>query len=124
MLIQIDLTSQIPIYQQIRDQIVLGIASGFFEPGELLPTVRQLADDLGINPMTVNKAYSLLKQEGMIVTDRREGTKIKENVEVGGLPQDYQKRLAVILAEGLSKSNNPEEFRKIVNDLISEVGGA
>ena len=68
MVICIDEVSEIPIYKQIRNQIVLGISDGRLQPGEQLPTVRALAEEIGINSMTVNKAYALLKQEGYIVT--------------------------------------------------------
>ena len=64
MIISINEMSEIPIYQQIRNQIVQGISDGRLSPGEQLPTVRGLAEEIGINSMTVNKAYSLLKQEG------------------------------------------------------------
>ena len=74
MIIKINMKSEIPIYLQLRNQIVMGIGKGEFEEGELLPTVRQMAADLGINNMTVSKAYQLLKSEGFIETDRRRGT--------------------------------------------------
>lgn len=76
MVICIDEISDIPIYKQIRNQIVLGISDGRLKPGEQLPTVRALAEEMGINSMTVNKAYSLLKQEGYIFTDRRNGARV------------------------------------------------
>ena len=66
MVISINEASEVPIYQQIRNQIVLGISDGRLKPGEQLPTVRALAGEIGINSMTVNKAYALLKQEGYI----------------------------------------------------------
>ena len=74
MLLRLDFGSDIPIYQQIRDQIVVGIADGRLSPGARLPTVRALAEESGVNTMTVSKAYQLLKQEGYIQTDRRSGT--------------------------------------------------
>lgn len=70
MLLQLDFSSDVPIYQQIRNQVVLAIASGRLEPGEKLPTIRALAEEAGINMMTASKAYQLLKQEGYITTDR------------------------------------------------------
>lgn len=73
MLLQLDFSSEVPIYMQLRNQIVMGIASGKLLPGERLPTIRALADESGINMMTVNKAYQLLKQEGYILADRRSG---------------------------------------------------
>lgn len=64
MIIKINMQSEVPIYLQLRNEIVKGIGRGEFEPGESLPTVRQMATDLGINTMTVSKAYQLLKTEG------------------------------------------------------------
>ncbi|MDO4490059.1 MAG: GntR family transcriptional regulator [Lachnospiraceae bacterium] len=79
MIISIDDYSEIPIYQQIRDQIVIGLSQGKLRPGEQLPTVRTLAAEIGINTMTVSKSYQLLKQEGYIVTDRRNGARIRSD---------------------------------------------
>lgn len=76
MILKFDFASKIPLYLQLRNQIVIGIAEGKLQPGEKLPTVRALADESGINSMTVSKAYQLLKQENYIVTDRRGGTMV------------------------------------------------
>jgi len=76
MLLHLDFNSEVPIYRQIRDQVVLGVAEGRLTAGEHLPTIRALADECGINMMTVSKAYQLLKQEGHIITDRRNGAVI------------------------------------------------
>lgn len=73
MLMHLDFESETPIYQQIRNQIVMGIADGRLNSGERLPTIRALAEETGINMMTVSKAYQMLKQEGYIRTDRRSG---------------------------------------------------
>ena len=70
MIIKINQRSEIPLYLQLRNQIVTGIGKGALKPGESLPTVRQLTTDLGINSMTVSKAYQLLKAEGFLETDR------------------------------------------------------
>ena len=78
MIITIHLDSDIPIYQQIQNQIVAGIAHGELNPGELLPSVRTLADQLGINLHTVNKAYSLLQDDGYVVIHRRAGVRIAD----------------------------------------------
>ena len=64
MLFRLDFQSGIPIYKQIRDQVVLAVADGQLLPGERLPTTRALAEDAGVNVMTVSKAYQLLKSEG------------------------------------------------------------
>ena len=71
MIIKINSRSEMPIYLQLRNQIVKGIGKGELEQGEILPTVRQMAADLGVNVMTVSKAYQLLKAEGFIETGER-----------------------------------------------------
>ena len=77
MIIEINELSDVPIYLQIRNQIVMGISSGALAVGEQLPTVRALALEIGINTMTVSKAYQLLKQEGYILTDRKNGARVR-----------------------------------------------
>ncbi len=86
MLLQLDFNSGVPIYQQLRNQIVLGIGSGQLAPGQRLPTIRALADETGINMMTVSKAYQLLKQEGYITTDRRSGAVVRSRAEGAAPP--------------------------------------
>lgn len=73
MLLRVNSSSSKPLYQQLRDQVVEGIAVGELEPGERLPAVRSLAADLGINLHTVNKAYALLRDEGYITMRGRAG---------------------------------------------------
>ena len=76
MYIEIDFNSDEAIYMQLRNQIVLGIATNQYQEGESLPSVRQLAESIGINMHTVNKAYHVLRQEGFIRLDRRNGAVI------------------------------------------------
>jgi DNA-binding transcriptional regulator YhcF (GntR family) len=76
MLLQLDFSGGVPIYKQIHDQLVLGIANKRLRAGEKLPTVRALAVETGVNMMTINKAYQMLKAEGHIVTDGRGGTAV------------------------------------------------
>lgn len=122
MKIQIDLVSEIPIYKQIRDQVVLAIARGDLKNGDILPSVRNLALDLGINHMTVNKAYNLLKQEAYLVTDRSKGTRIRtEEKDLTRLGKEYEERLGLILAEGLAKASSSEEFKSLVEDLLDKM---
>ncbi len=84
MILKLDFASDIPIYLQIRNQIVMGVADGQLKPGERLPTIRALADESGVNSMTVNKAYALLKREGVIIADRRSGARIREQEMMDG----------------------------------------
>ncbi|ERT57504.1 DNA-binding transcriptional regulator YhcF (GntR family) [Peptoniphilus koenoeneniae] len=76
MIIKIDSISQIPIYLQLRNEIVRGLGLGLLERGEELPAIRKIADELNINPMTVQKTFNILKAEGFIEIDRRSGARI------------------------------------------------
>lgn len=109
MRITIDFNASTPLYLQIREQIILAIAQGHLEAGEALPTVRQLAEALAINPMTVNKAYQLLKQEQFIVTNRSEGTKVAESLP-HNIDADYWDRFKILIAEGLMRSSGKNAF--------------
>ena len=114
MIIAINEYSDIPIYVQIRNQIVLGISDGRLLPGEQLPTVRGLAEEMGINSMTVNKAYQMLKQEGYIYTDRRNGAKVRERLEFSKeLPKESKEMLQRVISEAKVRGISPEEFQKI-----------
>ena len=102
MIIKINTLSQIPLYLQLRNQIVKGIGKGELTEGESLPTVRQMAADLGINTMTVSKSYQLLKNEGFLYTDRRLGSivHIPENEEPSSLFQEkLEDELELLSAE-------------------------
>ena len=98
MLIHIDFNSEEAIYQQLCNQIILGIATCQFEDGQVLPSVRQLADDIGINMHTVNKAYTVLKQEGFVKVDRRRGAVISVDYDKQRAEKAIGKELRVILA--------------------------
>ena len=74
MIWNLDAERETPIYLQLRNQVVLSIASGALKPGDQLPTIRALSEESGINMMTVSKAYQLLKSEGYVRTERRCGT--------------------------------------------------
>lgn len=84
MIVEIDFNSDEAIYIQLRNQIIIGIATERLREGETLPSVRQLADDIGINMHTVNKAYSVLKQEGFVKLDRRRGAVISLDADKSG----------------------------------------
>ena len=100
MIIRIDELSDIPIYLQLRNQIVMGISSGELKAGEKLPTVRDLALEMGINTMNVSKAYQLLKTEGYIMTDRKNGARIRTEIK----------------KEASVSDANKTELRRIVSD--------
>ena len=118
MIISINEMSEIPIYQQIRNQIVQGISDGRLSPGEQLPTVRGLAEEIGINSMTVNKAYSLLKQEGYIFADRRSGTRVRKEFAVTKeLSEKSKELLQQIISEAKVSGMTKEEFFEICGKL-------
>lgn len=119
MVISINEMSEIPIYQQIRNQIVQGISDGRLAPGEQLPTVRGLAEEIGINAMTVNKAYSLLKQEGYIYADRRSGARVrKEFTETKELSEKSKELLQQIISEAKVSGMTKEEFVTMCEKLF------
>lgn len=122
MRLEIDLTSDVPIYRQIRDGIVHGAASGALMPGERLPTVRQLAADLGVNPMTVNKAYALLKAEGLIWMDRRRGAQLCGHFAETAKPDAaFDRKATLLLSEartrGVPKQALLERLTQIADTL-------
>ena len=119
MIIAINEYSDVPIYIQIRNQIVLGISDGRLSPGEQLPTVRGLAEEMGVNSMTVNKAYQMLKQEGYIYTDRRNGARIRECLEFSKeLPIESKELLRQIISEAKVRGISQEEFQKICKEFF------
>jgi GntR family transcriptional regulator len=83
--IQIDLESGVPIYVQLVDRIKQMVVTGQLQPGQQLPTIRQLAADLRINYNTVGRAYSILDEEGIISTQQGRGTYITRRLDEGQL---------------------------------------
>ena len=112
--IQIDFNSDEAIYIQLRNQIILGIATSRIQEGDTLPSVRQLADNIGINMHTVNKAYSVLRQEGLLSIDRRKGAVISIDADKLYAMQELREDLQVILAKAVCKNISKEEDRKSV----------
>ena len=116
MLIEIDFQSDEAIYMQLRNQIVLGIATSMLQEGDTLPSVRQLADDIGINMHTVNKAYSVLRQEGFVTIDRRRGAVVALDDNKAQAIVEMQNRLRVLLAKGICKSITRGEVHAMVDE--------
>ena len=91
------------IYVQLMNQIILGIATSRLREGDALPSVRQLADTIGINMHTVNKAYALLRQEGFVTIDRRKGAVIAVDVDKIKALEEMKQHLVVAMARGCCK---------------------
>ena len=100
MLIEIDFNSNEAIYVQLQNQIIMGIATDAIREGDTLPSVRQLADTVGINMHTVNKAYSILRQEGFIQLDRRRGAVVAIDADKAQAMLKLREKLAILLAKG------------------------
>ena len=73
MIVSIDVNSNVALYEQLKEQIIIGILDGFIDQGEQLPSVRQLASDLEINMHTVSKVYKILENEGFIMINKKKG---------------------------------------------------
>ncbi len=120
MYIEIDFNSDEAIYLQLRNQIVLGIATNRYQEGESLPSVRQLAEHIGINMHTVNKAYQMLRQEGFIRIGRRSGAVIFLEEDKKQAMEELQKALRVILAKAACKNISREEVHQVVDEMFDE----
>lgn len=123
MMIEVDFNSDEALYLQLRNQIILGIATAQFREGDSLPSVRQLAEVVGINMHTVNKAYTVLKQEGFVKVDRRRGAVIAIDVDKLRTVAELKKELRVILARGSCKNITREEMHALIDEIYEDYGG-
>lgn len=121
MVIEIDFQSEEALYVQLMNQIILGIATSMIQEGDTLPSVRQMADDIGINMHTVNKAYSVLKQEGFLRLDRRRGAIIALDVDKIRAMEEMKNSLRVLLAKGCCKNISGEEVHAMVDEILNEM---
>ena len=122
MFIEIDFNSDEAIYMQLRNQIIMGIATSRFQEGDMLPSVRQLADTIGINMHTVNKAYTVLKQEGYVKVDRRKGAMIAVDIDKIRAMEDVREDLLVTLAKASYKNISREEVHALIAEIYEEYG--
>lgn len=121
MVIKIDFQSDEALYIQLRNQIILGIATSRIQEGDELPSVRQLAEDIGINMHTVNKAYTVLRQEGFLTIDRRRGAVIALDVDKLKALEEMKKNLRVILAKGRCKNISCQEVHDLVDEIFDDM---
>jgi len=117
MLLKIDFESNEAIYIQLRNQIIIGIATSSIREGDSLPSVRQLADNIGINMHTVNKAYSVLRQEGFIKLDRRKGAVISLNQDKQRALDELKNEMQVLFANSICKNISREEVHYLVDEV-------
>lgn len=123
MYVTIDFNSDEAIYLQLCNQIILGIAMEEFHEGDALPSVRQLADNIGINMHTVNKAYSVLKQEGFVKLDRRRGAVISLDVDKIRAVEELRRNMQLMIARAICKNISREEIHELVDQIFLEYLG-
>ncbi|MCI9147577.1 MAG: GntR family transcriptional regulator [Hungatella sp.] len=117
MILSIDFNSDEAFYIQLRNQIIIGIATGRIREGDSLPSVRQLADNISINMHTVNKAYSVLRQEGFVKLDRRKGAVVSLEVDKQRGLEEMKEEIAVAMAKGICKGIRREEVHRLVDEI-------
>lgn len=120
MIVEIDFNSDEALYLQLCNQIIMGIASSRFREGDSLPSVRQMADTIGINMHTVNKAYSILRQEGYLKLDRRRGAVIAVDTDRIRMLEELKKELQIILAKSSCKNISKEEIHELIEEIYED----
>jgi len=120
MIINLNYNSEIPIYLQLRNEIIRGIGSGQFKYGESLPSIRSLANDLHVNSMTINKAYALLKQEGYICIDRRHGAKVLPSQD-SLIKEKVYSDLQLLASEAIIKGMKKDDFLNLCKDMVKQL---
>ena len=123
MIIKINTLDSSPIYEQLRDQIIMGIAGKQLAIGEALPSVRRLGADLGINFHTVNKAYTALCDEGYIEMDRRKGALVAQAKEGPAFDAQLSRKLALAAAEAICHGMSKTDFVTLCESLYQQAGG-
>ena len=119
MFLEIDFASDQPIYEQIRRGIIKSLSQNDLEFGETLPSVRQLASDIGVNLHTVNKAYKMLEEDGIIVMDRRFGSKIVDKTPDISESQKrkVKEELDFIIALAKVKNIDKSDLDKLIGNI-------
>ena len=120
MILEIDFNSDEAIYIQLCNQIIMGIATSVIHEGDSLPAVRQLADTVGVNMHTVNKAYNVLKREGYISLDKRRGAVIALDVDKLEQLEEMRRQLRIVLARGCCKNISRSEVHELVDEIFDD----
>ena len=123
MILEIDFNSDEAYYIQLCNQIIIGIATERIHEGETLPSVRQMAENIGINMHTVNKAYSVLRQEGFVKLDRRKGAIVSLETDKMRMLEEMRRELSVVLARGVCKNVSKEEVHKLIDEIYQVFAG-
>ena len=116
--------SGVPIYRQLVDQVRRYAATGKLRAGDFLPSVRQVAAELQVNPMTVSKAYSILEREGALEMVRGQGMRVKAPTTSGTLRdrrEELRPLLEQVAATAYQLSLSPREVMKLLEPLLEEL---
>ncbi len=116
-------SSGVPIYLQIIEQINAMISGGNLNEGDMLPSVRQMATELGVNPMTISKAYSKLEADETVTRVRGKGMQVKKSVQSGS-PKERIQELKPLMEQAIIRGRqlglNDEQIQSVVNKLLQE----
>ena len=122
MLLEVDFNSDQAIYIQLRNQIIVGIACSDIQDGESLPSVRQLAQILGLNMHTVNKAYAILREEGYLKLDRRKGAVVSVDAnEKAKQLEELEESLQILVAQAICKGVTREELYQLIGHVYGQL---
>ena len=122
MILEIDFNSDEAIYIKLRNKIVMGIACAEFTDGQSLPSVRQLAQILGVNMHTVNKAYAILREEGYLKLDRRKGAVISVETEEKQKELEYlSENLQMLVAQAICKGVSKDEMHQLIDYMYQKL---
>ena len=120
MILEVDFNSDEALYIQLRDQIIVGIATNRLKEGDPLPSVRQLAESVGINMHTGTKAYTVLKQEGFVKVDRRRGAVIAIDADRIQDVEELRQAMRVILARASCRNISRQEVHALIDEIYEE----
>ena len=123
MIFELDFHSDETLYIQLCNQVIIGIARDVIHEGDDLPSVRQLADEIGINMHTVNKAYKVLASQGFIKVDRRTGAVVAISADRLRALAETEKDLRVLLAKASCMGLSKEEIHDLIDRIYEEYGG-
>ena len=122
MLLEVDFNSDQAIYIQLRNQIIVGIVCSDIQDGESLPSVRQLAQILGVNMHTVNKAYAILREEGYLKLDRRKGAVVSVDAnEKAKQLEELEESLQILVAQAICKGVTREELYQLIGHVYGQL---
>jgi GntR family transcriptional regulator len=126
MLFDVHPESPIPIYEQIVTQVIFGVASGDLEVGELIPSVRDLAQRLVVHPNTVARAFQELERRGMVTARRGKGMEVVAEAPARCRQQRQEivrGRIREALREAASSALSPEDIRRLVDEELGRMNG-